>query len=54
MCARMASARLSDECFWTWTCVAVPPRTRGDDFILDLQDGAFAMDDETLEEYQKS
>lgn len=52
--ARMASAKLSDEALLDLDDVPSSRRaTEADDFILDLQDESFSMDDETLEEYEK-
>jgi CheY-like chemotaxis protein len=55
MGARMASANLSDEALLDLDDEVSPSRSarEADDFILDLQDDAFAMDDETLEEYEE-
>jgi hypothetical protein len=55
MGARMASATLSDEALLDLDDEVSPSRSarEADDFILDLQDEAFAMDDETLEEYEE-
>ncbi len=54
MGTRMASARLSDEALLDLDDVSPSRNAReADDFILDLQDEAFAMDDETLGEYEE-
>jgi hypothetical protein len=51
---RMASAKLSDEALLDLDDVSPSRSAReADDFILDLQDEAFAMDAGTLEEYEK-
>ncbi|MBA3765504.1 MAG: response regulator [Acidobacteria bacterium] len=55
MGARMASAKLSDEALLDLDDVPSSRSAReADDFILDLQDEAFAMDAETLGEYQEA